>query len=250
MIWLISYPRSGNTFFRNILYDVYGIESSAFYIQDNNTLRCKDYYKYAVVKSHHLPSEVPLTDDCKVIYLVRDGRDAMVSSAHYKKDIDHPDTHYHQNLLGVSATKSLEGFGGWSDNVEAWLPRADLVVKFEDLITKPLNEVEKLRALMDLPSPNAKKLPTFRGQQSGNAKYRAGKNYQKFFRRGKVGAWKDEMPKDIQKIFWKLHGDTMLKLGYQKTAGMNSIEKILFDIGNKKRNVFTAIKRIKYSKLW
>ena len=36
----------------------------------------------------------------------------------------------------------------------------------------------------------------------------------KFFRRGKVGAWKDEMPEIMQQLFWDLHGETMEKLGY------------------------------------
>ena len=31
MIWLASYPRSGNTFFRIVLSEVYGIESSTFH---------------------------------------------------------------------------------------------------------------------------------------------------------------------------------------------------------------------------
>jgi hypothetical protein len=30
MLWLASYPRSGNTFFRIVLSEVYGIESSEF----------------------------------------------------------------------------------------------------------------------------------------------------------------------------------------------------------------------------
>ena len=50
MIWLASFPRSGNTFFRNVLFDVYGIESGIF--KPKSTKQAPKHYQ--VVKTHML----------------------------------------------------------------------------------------------------------------------------------------------------------------------------------------------------
>ena len=84
MIWLASFPRSGNTFFRIILYEVYGIESSAFHRDPNRKLNLH-YDRYPVVKTHLLPNQlIPDDSNIPAVYLVRDGRDALVSMAHPK----------------------------------------------------------------------------------------------------------------------------------------------------------------------
>ncbi|HRW76650.1 MAG TPA: sulfotransferase domain-containing protein, partial [Saprospiraceae bacterium] len=99
MIWLASFPRSGNTFFRNVLYEVYGIESSTYHQEANYPLEA-DYDQFDVVKTHLLPSQlVPADPRIKKVYIVREGRDALVSIAHHRKDIVQPGTDYYLNLL-------------------------------------------------------------------------------------------------------------------------------------------------------
>ena len=107
MIWLASFPRSGNTFFRNILYQLYGLESSTFHREPNYPVD-EGYESYPVVKTHLLPSDlIPDDPNIKKVYLVRDGRDALVSIAHHRKDIIEPHTDYYNNLL--EAVLSIEG---------------------------------------------------------------------------------------------------------------------------------------------
>jgi len=38
----------------------------------------------------------------------------------------------------------------------------------------------------------------------------------KFYRRGIVGAWRDEMTLDQQKSFWRYHADAMHTAGYNE----------------------------------
>jgi hypothetical protein len=82
IIWLASYPRSGNNYVRDMLESVYGIKTATIY---NEPRRPKIDLEAArktgeifLVKTHELPD-----DDCSALYLVRDGRDALVSYARF-----------------------------------------------------------------------------------------------------------------------------------------------------------------------
>lgn len=222
MIVLVSFPRSGNTFFRNLLYELYGLESSTFHREEGRDLDA-NWASFPVVKTHLMPKHLPPElQGRKVVYIVRDGRDALVSIAHHRKDIIEPGTDFYNNLL--QATIAAEGsyFGGWSENVAAWTARADLVIRYEDLIKDPIRETERLRDIIDLPAPNREKLPTFEDLKFGQPKYGAGSGNQfdpkilkKNFRKGKSGSWKEEMPLEIQRLFWHLHGRQMNILAYK-----------------------------------
>lgn len=228
MIWLASFPRSGNTYFRIVLYEVYGIESSAFHLDKDRNLD-PDYASYPVVKTHLLPEQLA-PDDPSIpgVYLVRDGRDALISMAHQREDLLDPETSYLENLRDMILPRQGEHFGGWSRNVAEWLERAALVIKFEELIEHPIECIERMRPLIDLPPPLTEKLPTFDDLKTKNLKYGSGGEHlpeekrqarrDKFFRRGVAGAWKDEMPDDLHELFWRAHGDVMQRLGY--TDGM------------------------------
>lgn len=251
-IILASFPRSGNTFLRNVLYEVYGIYSwNSIDVYNKNTIRLADLteqkktneklneqkenrlqeltlkLKFQVVKSHELPSKT-LSRCAKnplIIYLVRDGRDALVSMAHHRKDIVKPGTDFLENLNEAINAPLGTYFGGWSRNVAEWTKIADIVIKFEDFIVDPLKYTESLRSFISLPAPDINKIPTFESQKTGNAHF-GGKQRQKFseeeriifskkfFRKGKVGGWKEEMPENVHQFFWKKHGHIMQKMGY------------------------------------
>ncbi|MEZ4722451.1 MAG: glycosyltransferase [Flavobacteriales bacterium] len=213
---MASYPRSGNTFLRNILVEVYGIESAEFWSEGALTPEQCDAFQ--VVKTHHLPNELPESlRRRRVVLLLRDGRDSVVSMAHHRKDIVAPGSDFIQNLDEVIEAADGSHFGGWSLHTEKWLPQADLVIRFEDLIKDPITQVERLRGLIEMPRADHEKLPGFESLKSGQAKYgpkEAGKSHL-FFRRGKVNAWQDEMNSDQKLRFWHLHGEVMEIVGYK-----------------------------------
>ncbi len=116
MIWLASYPRSGNTFFRIVLHEVYGIPSSTFHREDAYPVD-DDYASYPVVKTHLLPHEiVPQNPDIPAVYLVRDGRDAVVSMAHHRTDLVAAGSDYAENLTATILAADGSHFGGWSEH--------------------------------------------------------------------------------------------------------------------------------------
>ncbi len=221
MIALVSFPRSGNTFFRNLMFELYGLPSSSFHREEARLLQI-DWNSFPIVKTHLLPSDIPLEmEGSTVVYLVRDGRDALVSLAHHRKDLVEPGTDFYNNLLEAILAMGDSNFGGWSGNIKSWKERAAIIIKYEDLIIDPLAQTERLRSFVELPKPVENKIPTFEELKFGKPQYGSGSSLskrpdfaKKFFRKGKKGSWKEEMPADLQQLFWDLHRDPMLELGY------------------------------------
>jgi len=233
-VWLISFPRSGNTFLRNVLFRVYGISSTEFHL--DSTLKQPSLDGFQVIKTHvHASDKPPIQQHDKVVLLVRDGRDCMVSIAHHKKDFITPDSHIEQNMEEAILAARGSFFGGWSSNIDSWIDRADIIMRFENLIENPITVTERLRAILDLPQPKVDELPTFQSLKHGGDDTAYGKGElrnpveeaspeqltSKFFRRGIAGAWQDEMPSGLQQLFWNKHADMMLRLGYQRDGSIS-----------------------------
>jgi hypothetical protein len=164
------------------------------------------------VKTHDLPSE----DRHPALYLVRDGRDALVSYAHYILSFEagHESgprqTAFPEVLRDLIIYKA--SFGGWGPNVLAWTRGRSApvrVIKFEALIADPVRElVDAVRGLgCELRPRNASRLPTFQELHE---------TMPAFFRRGNVGCWQDEMSPELHQLFWEHHGEAMSSMGYAK----------------------------------
>jgi hypothetical protein len=164
--------------------------------------------------------------------MIRDGRDACVSAAHHRSDLISPGSDYNDNLKQAIEASLGSYFGGWSKNVEDYLKIAHAVIYFEELVKNPIETVETLRGVLDLPEPKIDKLPTFESQRDGMAHFGGAARPQlsdeerddfnkKFFRKGAVGGWKEEMPEDMQELFWEKHGVTMEKVGYSKDGSFS-----------------------------
>ncbi len=233
IVWLASYPRSGNTFFRIVLHHAYNLKTSSVYedaVLDRvgaadivgreklsapiEELRARPEVFF--VKTHDLP-----TDDSPAIYLIRDGRDALVSHAKYvlsfgkKKGI--PFLHSEQKEFERALEKLIHEkpqFGGWSNHVRSWTSRPNaktVVVRFDELIASPQQEVEQALAKLglNLQALSGGVVPDFAELQ---------KQSPEFFRKGKTGAWRDDMPPALQDLFMQHHREVMEQFGYLPVA--------------------------------
>lgn len=109
--WLASYPRSGNTLLRVILKHCFGLWSQSLYQDQDfadsdiremvghedvgkNPRRFVHIARRAgrslYVKTH----EAPPADQHPAIYVLRDGRSAVVSHFHYLRDVLHRDIYF------------------------------------------------------------------------------------------------------------------------------------------------------------
>jgi hypothetical protein len=230
IIWLASYPRSGNTFFRALLKHVYDIVVYEPYPSDPaltapfkeiigdgqlslslaEMSRRRDRY---IVKTHDMPA-----DDQPAIYLVRDGRDALLSHARFMLDYDRASANPGGYYGTLRQLIEAPPFGGWSTNVMAWTTRraSTVLVKFEQLIAAPLHELRRAMSAIgsELPEIRTTDPPGF-GELH--------RKIPQFFRAGRVGAWRDEMPDNLHALFWHRHGDAMRKVGYTD-GGLSALE--------------------------
>jgi len=237
IIWLASYPRSGNTFFRILLNHLYGIKTYSIYNDplfdelkgsseiighQRLELPFEDLVaseKVFFIKTHNLPN-----DNHPAIYLIRDGRDSLVSFAYYLMSFG--DGSSKKSLL--SRVKRLTGwnesaeilrnliiasggdYGSWSENVNQWKSREGLtcIIKYEDLIVDPAGQTARTLSEIGLSEQLllAGKVPSFEELHE---------RWPKFFRKGKSGGWRSAMDPELEVLFWKYHGETMQELGYE-----------------------------------
>lgn len=138
-IWLASYPRSGNTLLRTVLWQCFGLRSASIYPNDlGGNSELEKYVGHIehgpngqilfpegglpLVKTHGPP-----TDDDPAIYVVRDGRSAIVSLWQF----------YSQQLPLEAVVAGEHRFGTWANHLAAWRPwerRDTLLVKYEEIL--------------------------------------------------------------------------------------------------------------------
>jgi hypothetical protein len=151
VIWLASFPRSGNTFLRTILNQCFGQKSASLYPNDLDGNTSLENYVghiephtdgmiyYPAGNLPFMKTHAKHDDSNPAIYVVRDGREACVSMYHF----------YHReiSLDAIIAGKSIFGFGTWSAHLEAWQPWGrpnTLLLKYEDMVS---NLEETLQAV-------------------------------------------------------------------------------------------------------
>ncbi|MEZ5558732.1 MAG: sulfotransferase domain-containing protein [Pseudomonadales bacterium] len=221
LVWLASYPRSGNTFVRVLLHHAFGLDTYSIYndpvdiAADAGTsnlvghrmlpegasvesLRSRP--EVCVVKTHDHPPD----NDDPAIYVIRDGRECAVSYAHYRQDYN--DLADLQNTL-EDVVLGRVPFGSWGQHVTAWSPgsRANtLLLRFEALIADPQSHVEQIADFLGR-TPNTETLPTFTDLQGVN---------RRFFRKGNVDSWRSELSDELQILFWLKNGDQLLEFEY------------------------------------
>ena len=245
ILWLASYPRSGNTFFRVVLRHALGVHSCSRYFEERIEHRLglggpyrdmtidelRATHRQLFVKTH----EVSANTDDPAIFIVRDGRDALTSYAHYilsrgeTAPAEHiePEKRFEYTLRDlISYEKS---FGGWGPNTISWLDRTGptAVVRFEDLVREPVETVmtalDTVRYAGDW-SLLGRRLGGWMAARSLARRRTRGEvptfeslneQFPDFFRRGRTGSYRTEMSDELQTLFWDKYGPVMERLGYE-----------------------------------
>jgi hypothetical protein len=161
------------------------------------------------IKTHRLREA---SDPAPGLYIVRDGRDAIVSQAHFVKDQDvaaYRGFSFERRVATLSHP-GMRPYGDWSRNVLRWTRRraAVAILRFEDLLCDPAGVVARACEEIDVPlAPAAGQMLSFSYLHE---------RVPMLFRRGVVGAWHDEMPTQLEDRFWRIHGKQMQALGYRR----------------------------------
>lgn len=137
-IWLASYPRSGNTLLRTVLWHCFGLKSGSVYPDDLGRKAALERYvghiehtgrgdiRFPAGAPHLVKTHEPPRDAGRAIYVVRDARAASVSLWQF----------YGKSLPLEAVIEGRHHFGTWSAHLRAWRPwerPGTLLVRYEAL---------------------------------------------------------------------------------------------------------------------
>jgi hypothetical protein len=229
IIWLASYPRSGNTLLRTMLWKAFqlksysasddrgdlGAVSEVMGIVGHEFLPMKfdDFYEskrasrdLVLVKTHDKP-----IDAGRAIYVIRDGRSAIVSwynmlvSLRKRNDVSISDV-----IMGRGVR-----FGDWSSHIRAWTPNkrpATLLLYYNDLVSGDPAVLEKLAGFIGIPQC-ASWVNQFSELQE---------LMPDFFRRGSDAANLAQMTEQESDLFWETHEQCMCEYGFPSNTAVQS----------------------------
>jgi Sulfotransferase domain len=183
----------------------------------------KSFRRYSTptfFKTHHLPR----ADYRRVIYLIRDGRDAMVSYFHFLSALKKstPD------FLKIVATGKGLFPCRWHEHVEAWMAnpyRAQMItISYEALKFSPVEELMKICAFAALQRQrsflqNVAESASFEVMQEKEKRFGwddrgIWPKDRAFVRRGAVGSFKDEMPPSVLASFTEQSSNALKRFRY------------------------------------
>lgn len=210
-VWLASYPRSGNTYVRAILWTYFGLQTGSIYPNDlrgdpavsrqaGHHEGCAhgqfsaDFLRLPIIKTHEWPA-----DDRMAIYVVRDGRDCCRSLLEFLRADGYCD---------CDLTAIIEGrlaFGSWSRHFLAWDPEArpnTLFLRYEQLTEDFPVTLDKLARFLNVRPVCTTPPEPITASGSGPRWLSPGASP----RQAMTGA--------EEALFDRLHGGVMARLGY------------------------------------
>jgi len=231
-IFLASYPRSGSTWLRFLLFESIAGEASGF---GNVNQSIPDVREHKIglplmpaggrlIKTH----EVFHPEYRKAVYLVRDPRDVALSEYAYQTAlglVNQPFDEY----LQVFMTKGVNPFSSWPEHVQSWLsaPLSSenlLVVKFEDLRRDSVRGVAEIIEFFGI-TPDEDRIRQAIANNSvermkakeKETPQRASKKGQ-FIRSGSVGGWRANLTEAQVQVVRDRATGLLTRLGYPLDA--------------------------------
>jgi hypothetical protein len=160
-LFLVSYPKSGNTWARFLLANlIYPNEAMSF---SNLESRIPDVYKVAQNELRRIPRPRILKSHeyfdpryKKVVYIVRDPRDVVISYYHFhlKKGII-PEGYPLDRYVTRFVAGDVDAYGSWRENVTSWLATRYrtgnlLLLRYEDMLEQTTRELARMTTFLGI----------------------------------------------------------------------------------------------------
>lgn len=165
VVWVASYPRSGNTFLRTVLHQCFGLKSGSVYADDfggsqavEDVVGHIEWAENGTIEFGDAPIKLMKThwqqppDLRPAIYVIRDGRDAIASLFQF----------WNERQALTDIIDGRNDFGSWADHVTAWAPKDrpnTLLLRYEDLVGSLGTCIDQIAGFLNL-DPKCRALPS------------------------------------------------------------------------------------------
>lgn len=236
--FLVSYPKSGNTWARLLVSNLLSPDQPADFrtisrlVPEMEAVTKRQLVSMArprVIKSHFsFDPRYP-----RVIYIVRDPRDVAISEYHYQRKTrtiadQFPLDEYVSRFI---AGKTCPEDGSWGENVASWIVTRHgdarfLLLHYESLLSDTVGQLARIAdflAILATPQrlekvaelSSADRMRKLEATQSDASSLMKGsRKDMPFVRAAKSGGWKTDLPGDSVKKIEEAWGPLMVHLGY------------------------------------
>jgi hypothetical protein len=233
-IFIVSYPKSGNTWMRFLIGNYLTGNECSFKNCHRitpdihmNPDRCKEIDRPRFIKSHApFQPQYP-----KVIYIVRDARDVAVS--YYYHALKHrsiEESTSFESFVDDFNNGAVDSFGTWSNHVSSWLDGKDedqlLLVRYESMLDDSARELSRVLSFSGIDIDEAAVESAAEASDFKNMQRQEKEQYsevdvlpksdssKRFLRSGKRGDWEAHFSEELLHSFLSKHGDALNRLGY------------------------------------
>ena len=237
-VFILSFPKSGNTWTRFLIANLIYPETPADFsninhlIPDPEAMSKRDLAKMPrprIIKSHqYFDPRYP-----RIIFIVRDPRDTLLSTYHFQRKRRLIDDHYPlTEYAGQFIAGKTSPYGSWGDNVASWLVTRQgrpgfLLLRYEDMLDDAARELNKVAAFLQIP-PDAERIATAVRRSTADEMRKLEKSQAHlwsttkstrqdvpFVRAAKAGGWRTELPEEAALQLEAAWGHLMAHLGYE-----------------------------------
>jgi hypothetical protein len=247
--FLVSFPRSGNTWTRFLVCNLMNpddpvnfaqLESRIPEIYDVTDRTLRAFPRPRIIKSHE--SFDPRYK--KIIYIVRDPRDVLISYYEFqlKRRVFSDDCSLEEFLPRFMASEFEPKTGSWRDHVVSWTATRGgqsnfLLLRYEDMIADTQKESAKIASFLGLNSDpgriaravalsSADRMRRLEKEQSREWKETKKTRQDKpFVREAEAGGWKSTLPERCVAQLESAWGDAMRSVGYELVSANQTVPR-------------------------
>jgi hypothetical protein len=252
--FLVSYPKSGNTWVRVLIANLLSPGKPADFRAINRLVpdpasETKRHFSHMprprIIKSHFVfDPRYP-----RVIYIVRDPRDVVISEYHYQRKTRNigdgfPLPEYVRRFI---AGETYPENGSWGQHVTSWLAARDgdprfLRLHYENLLSDTAAELARIAGFLKIAaSPkrleeivafsSADRMRALETQQGDASSLMKGSRQDMaFIRTAKSGGWRSDLPEPLVESIESAWAPVMRYLGYELQFSRHARSSELADI--------------------
>lgn len=244
-IVIVTYPRSGTTWLRFIFanlikdirddlkhYDKVNFKNIDQIVPALSLLRKEAGFNYDELGSPrvlttHISQRIDLP---KVVYLVRDCRDVLISFYYYLKKINA----FKGTLYDfINNDREKEQISWWHDHLNSWVFKNSnlnnlYLLKYENLLFDTHKEIKELTEFINiqvtskqidyaLNESSFKNMQKIENTSGLNETLEKGDSNIPFVRKGRSEQWKEEINEETKEIIKKKYGTMLIKTGYESS---------------------------------